>query len=802
MNFRGVMQGWRAVTAARDGADSSRVTIALPVRASALGFAGGTFWLQGQSHLPSGTLWLYSLLALVAALVLYRSALRLVFWPVAAALLAISYSTWRAEQRLAEELPLAWEGRDVLLLGRAASLPDVSDNRVRFAFHVDRVETATAVVPSKLLLDWYAPRGATAAALPIDIAVGVPIRLTVRLRRPHGLSNPGGFDYEAWLLEQGIRATGYVRGGGGALAEPSGFWIERWREGVRARLRAALGESPFAGVVIALAIGDQSRVSQAQWQLFATTGVTHLISISGLHVTMLAGLAYLVTSAMWRRSRRLPLWLPAQRAGALVGLAVATLYAALAGFSVPTQRTVAMLAVVAAAGFFGRMSSPSRVLALAAVLVLLWDPWAVNAPGFWLSFGACALIFFVQGGRLHKSSSLVIWLRVQAAITLGLAPATIALFGQVSLVGPFANAVAIPVISWAVAPLAVAACVPALDVLAPVAEWIFARLMPLLEALGRAPPALWAQHLPPAWSIVAALLAVLWLLAPRGIPGRLLALPLAAPLFFTPIATPPIGAMWMNVLDVGQGLAIVLRTQQHVLVYDTGPDYAGGGDAGQRVVLPYLRASGLTHIDTLVLSHDDSDHTGGATSVVAGLPPRRVLHSFPAGHPAATGSGAQLCTAGERWDWDGVTFEVLSPSRSFAAARLESNNAASCVVWVRSAYGSVLLPGDVERAAEARLVRDYGHALASTVTVAPHHGSGGASSAAFVAAVAPRWVIFSAGYRNRFGHPRADVLERYLRSGAGVLRTDADGAIDVRFDRDGVRVETNRMRFARYFHGR
>src|SRR5512134_1953085 len=435
------------------------------MRLSILCFVAGVWWLQQQPALPDAAWgWAVAALGLAAAALrpadaawrLARTAL------VNAGCLALGFSwaAWYAQLRLADALPAEWEGRDIALVGVVATLPQAHERGARFEFDVERVLTPGAQVPERIVLSWWGSPALEGepAGYP-ELGAGERWQLTVRLKRPRGTANPHGFDYEAWLLERNLRATGYVRPRAGAqqtasmVHEPR-YWIERARSLARVRIQAALPGDPYAGVIMALAIGDQRAISPEQWQTFTRTGVNHLMSISGLHVTMVSGLVFALVYGLWRRVPRLVLALPAPKAAVLAGLAAAFLYALLAGYAAPAQRTVYMLAVVAIALWLGVIESASVVLCVALLAVVLIDPWAVLAPGFWLSFGAVAVILYVATGRVAQEHWLAAWGRVQLAVTLALIPTLLALFQQVSIVSPVANAVAIPVVSLIVAPLA------------------------------------------------------------------------------------------------------------------------------------------------------------------------------------------------------------------------------------------------------------------------------------------------------------------------------------------------------------
>ena len=734
-----------------------------------------------------------------------------------ALLLGFAWAAQCATWRLADALPTEWEGRDVALTGVIASLPQPFERGVRFEFQVERIGTAAAQVPQHLQLTWYSGFTPESAGPVPVVHAGERWTLTARLRKPHGNANPHGFDYEAWLLERGIRATGYVRSGRGtaapALLAPY-TWsvqavVDRLRERIRAHLQAALGEAPYGGVIIALAIGDQRAIDSEDWQVFARTGVSHLMSISGLHVTMVASLAAWAVFALWRLSvrytPRLLLMLPAPQAAALGGLLAAFAYCMLAGFAIPAQRTLYMLAVAAWAIWRGWFGSATRVLALALGVVAVLDPWAALSPGFWLSFGAVGLLLLAgqsQGPRAH-------WVRTalaaQVAITVGLIPLTLALFQQISLVGPLANAVAIPLVSLVITPLALLAAVLPIDALAHLAHALQSGLMLYLEWLAGLDWAVWQHANPPLPLVVLAAAGALWMLVPWWWSWRALGVVWMLPLFLYAPPRPAAGDLQLTVLDVGQGLAVVARTASHTLLFDAGPAYSPDADGGNRVVLPYLRGEGITRLDGMLVSHDDSDHSGGALSVLEAIPVEWLASPLSATHPVTQAAAGRTrpCQAGQQWEWDGVRFEILHPQAAdyagFAATR---DNAQSCVLKITAHGQGVLLPADIERDIEARLLDQQPQALRSTLLIAPHHGSRTSSTAAWLAAVRPDTVIFPVGYRNRFHHPADEVVQRYRASGTQLLRTDESGAVSVKIGAAGIETQAYRDTRARYWYGR
>ena len=763
-----------------------------------LAFAAGVLLLQQQAELPPAA-WLWAIAPCVA-LAAWRRELLI---PAALAV-GFLWAAGCAHWRMADWLEPALEGRDLSVVGVVAGLPAGTESGLRFELDVERSDDGPRL-PRRLRLIWRPAQGEEAVAL----HPGERWRFALRLRRPHGHANPHGFDYEMWLLERGVGATGTVRAHPAperlGARDSASDRIEQARDAVRERFFAALGETPAAGILAALAVGEQRAISNEEWRLFRRTGVTHLMSISGLHVTLVSGLAAWLAAFGWRRLSRLAPRLchavPARKAAAAAAIAAALGYTLLAGFGVPAQRTLLMVTVVALALWTGRIASPARTLALALGAVVMADPWAVLAPGFWLSFGAVALIFYVAAGWNEGEPRLRQWLRIQWAVTVGLAPAALLLFGQVSVVGPLANAVAIPLVSVVVTPLALAAAVVPLDAILQLAAWLTERLLEFLEWCEALPIAVWQTRVPPLWSVPLALAGVAWLLAPRGVPWRASGIALMLPAFALPAPAPGRGEAWISVLDVGQGLAVVARTESRALLYDAGPAYGTQGDSGERIVVPLLQAQGLQRLDALVLSHDDTDHSGGALSVMENLETDVLLSSLPDHHAAlAFAASAQRCARGMQWEWDGVQFALLHPAATDYAARRRGNDL-SCVLRVSAAGHSVLLTADIERAAEAALLEREARRLRVDVLLVPHHGSRSSSGMPFVAAVAPRWAVVAAGYRNRFHHPSPQVLERYRSAGAGLLRTDRDGAVTIRMEASGLRVEGERRRRARYWRG-
>jgi len=769
----------------------------LPALAWLLGLA----WVQQLAALPGPGLILGLLLLGLCGLGLAwmlgarrgwrRSALLLI--ALGLALLAFAQMAWRAELRMQQTVPAAWEGRDVLLQGRVASLPTAVQGMAgaagwRFEFEPGLARDASAspgqdlspALPRRLLLSWYAEPGEPAPPL----RAGERWQLIARLKQAHGLLNPYAFDYELWLFEQDLRGSGVVRVQRPAqlrrLQPAAWYSLDAARQRLREALQQRVADPAHAGILAALSLGDQAAIARPDWALFRDTGVAHLLSVSGLHVTMFAWGAQGLIGMLWRRSARLCQAWPAPAAARWGGVLAALAYALFSGWGVPAQRTVWMLASLALLRALGLRWPWGLSLLVAALVVTLIDPFAISQAGFWLSFVAVGLLMASgseDGAAQGWRQQLALGLRSQWVATLGLAPLSLLFFQQLSLVGLLANLLAIPLVSFVIAPLALGgALLPSLWFLA---DAMVALLMSYLQMLAGWPWAVWALPVAPLWAQALGLLAGVLMILPLPLGLRLLGLPLALPLLWPAPSQPAAGEFEVLAADIGQGNAVLLRTASHSLLYDSGPQYAPGVDAGQRVLVPLLRALGVQQLDALMLSHRDSDHVGGAASILGSMRVGALHSSLEAGHPLhALSSVNRRCEQGQRWSWDGVTFEVLHPrAEHYLQAQLKSN-AMSCVLRLRSQSGrTALLVGDLEAAQELELLRSLGPAaLRSEFLLVPHHGSKTSSTPEFLAAVSPRVALVQAGYRNRFGHPAPAVLARYQAQGILVVDSPSCGA--------------------------
>ena len=792
---------------------------------------GAALQLQQTVLWPAGVYGLLLCLACGAALVLWHWAPqrgpawgRALGWAGLAALLVGALTGLRAAQFAAQALSPALEGKDIQVTGMVATMPQPGDLalRLRLAVESAQLDGVAVQLPSLIDLAWYRglwqeePDLVQLQRQPLSLRPGERWQMTVRLKAPHGARNPHGFDYELWVWEQGVQATGYVRAGPRDVPPRriEQTWrhpVERLRQAARDAITLRLAPDPtdaravrVAGVVAALVTGDQRAIDRADWDVFRATGVAHLMSISGLHITLFAWLAAAIVQGLWRRSQRLCLAVPAPSAALVFGVLLAAAYALFSGWGVPAQRTVLMLVTVALLRLSGRRWPWPQVWLLTCAVVVALDPWALLQAGFWLSFVAVAILFATDSradgaypagvrGRFYAL------LREQWVVTLALTPLGLLLFGQVSLVGLVANLLAIPWVTLVVTPLALLG-----TLWAPLWQLAGAAVQPLvavLQWLASWPGATLWLPAAPLWAGVAGVLGGVLLALRLPWPVRALGVPLLVPVLLWQAPRPAPGQFELLAADVGQGNAVLVRTATHSLLYDTGPRFGPDSDAGGRVLVPLLRALG-ERLDMLMLSHRDSDHTGGAAAVLA-QQPQAVLTGSIAGDEALRALGRAVpCLAGQRWHWDGVDFELLHPLPGAADAapglRAVRPNTLSCVLRIVSASGTAaLLAGDIESAQEQALVARAAP-LTADLLLLPHHGSKTSSSAAFLAAVQPRTALVQAAYRSRFGHPAPEVVQRLQAHGIAVVQSPRCGAATWR-SAQPAQVRCERDEAARYW---
>lgn len=764
---------------------------------SCLALLAGAYTLQFCASLPPA--WM-----LVPAFALALAALVLRYTRLLALLLLGFCICWAAAKGVLDDrLPAESAGETLALTGRVADFPERRGGLLRFVLdtqdHPD--------LPQRIRLSWY-----DSVTLP---RVGETWTLRVRLRRPRGFANPIGFDYEQWLFRQRIGATGYViaHPDNRQLDEVPVAWQARVRQRIADRIVAVTGDNDASAVLQAIVVGARHRITQAQWDRYAASGTSHLMAISGLHIGLAAAGAWLLG---WVLIAPLCRWRNVRDGAALVALCSAAAYASVSGFAVPAQRAVLMALVVIGAGLLRRQLPAERVLALAAVAVFLGDPLSIMAPGFKLSFAAVAILLWsarqrpFDGVLAHRGGAR--WAAeiayrlppLQLTLLLGLLPLTALLFGRVAWLAPIVNLLVLPLFNFVTVPTALAGTLfdgplaPVGDLLLRVSWYSIRSTLALVALVADWPPAGLQVATSGRLVVVAAMLAALWAILPPGWPGRRLAWVAAAATVLSRPAAPPAGCVDMTALDVGQGLAMVLRTSEHVLVFDTGPAFRNGGDTGRLVLVPYLRAAGIDRIDLLMVSHGDSDHAGGAASLVAAAPVERVITG---GFIDGIAGTQWRCRRGQTWLWDGVRFSVMHPASNVAAGQSASDNDESCVLEIAAGKHRALLTGDIEKVAETRLL-ESGSLSEVDLVVVPHHGSLTSSSEPFVRRLSPRVALVSAGFDNRWSLPRPEVVERWERSGARVFNTATSGAVRARMCADtGLdAVAGHRVAARKYWH--
>lgn len=796
--------------------------------------------------------------------VVRRLFILLLIWTV-----AVAWSTWRAERRLADRLSPSMENVVSRISFQVVGLVQDQGDSLRFearSLESEQTGSRQPGIPQYIQIVWRKPTHDVRSQV---IWPGQIWRAALIFRRPRGALNPHGFDYEAHLLSRNIRAIGRIRGQPVLLSENPFASMSVMVSGVRQYLRAAMrthtDSMSFGAVLIALAIGDQDSVKAEHWEIFNKTGITHLVSISGSHVTMLAAFGGLSMLWLWKRlhwrGRAMAERIPAKVIAGLAALGVAWFYCLLAGWGVPARRTFFMLLVSGLAMLTRLPISASSVLCLAAAVVTVIDPWSPVTTGFWLSFGAVAVLFYVgshtQNGRNEiVSSSLRYWqlfrdsARLQWIITLAMLPPLAFLFQQVSLSSPLANAIAIPVVTFVVTPLALLmallSMIPALDAVAGGVAWLahFALDWAMLPVtwLAYAPWLSFSVAAMPLWCLLVALAGIAWALQPPGTPVRWVGWSLLLPSLTWQPEKLPIGSWQLIALDVGQGGAALVRTREHVLLFDVGPRL-GASDAGQRVVTPVLRALGLRRLDALVVSHSDIDHAGGLPGLLREIPVSMSYASFNLDrwlernqlvlkltHPSPRPHQMLSCHVGQKWTWDGVSFSILHPepdsthmhhaAGQTAAKKKSRTNSESCVLLIQGKYHSALLPGDIGVKQEAEILKraflqDRAQAgyskntglaprtkLHADVIVVAHHGSMTSSSSEFVANVGAQHAIAQAGFLNRFSHPAPEVISRWQASAAKFWRTDNDGAVTADSSEKGLHILSHAKDRKRYWHDR
>ena len=749
-----------------------------------LSFLFGILTLQQFSILPDIN-WCWGLIFLLLLPFLPSQARLVVIF-----IIGFLWALLRAHWVLDVSLPAHLQGQDVFVTGVIASIPVEDELKHRFEFDIETAELKPQSFRSseistlgKVQLSWYKTRSEATTKNSIHLKAGQRWQFWLRLKQPHGFMNPGGFDYEKWLYQKHIRATGYVR----INAEKeqfakklnddvSGYFLLSLRQSLYEQLLNITSQHKYRGILVALAMGERSGITQQQWQVFRATGTSHLVAISGLHIGLLAGFVFLITRRVWPYLGSAALYLAAPRAAAIAALLVASAYAALSGFAIPAQRALIMLFIIMFAIFQRHKVRSSEILSFALLCVLLLDPISVLSPGFWLSFTAVLIISIAAFGRLSTGKSILVWGQLQWRISLALIPLLVFLFQQASIISPLTNLVAIPTVSVLVVPLVLLAStftslLPDVSVIVfNGADTLLTVLWHLLSYSAEIPGSQWFAVKPDVLTLCLASIGFVLLLAPKGWPAKYWGLFLIIPLLYPDTNSPEHGEVDFTLLDVGQGLSAVIQTKHNTLVFDTGPKFSPAFNTGAAVVIPFLRQKGINKIDMLILSHKDNDHRGGFTSIRDEFPIEQFLSSYGE-------QGSKACFAGQHWQWDGVQFEILNPDPSVS---YKKRNNASCVLRVSADSSSLLISADIEKKTENDLVQHYPEQLKATYLVVPHHGSQTSSSQRFLEAIKPVYALIPVGYRNRYRMPHDRVLQRYQGMSIPILKTSEAGAISVK----------------------
>lgn len=742
-----------------------------------LAFLFGDLYLQTLTELPN-PLFPYSLLLIFIFLyILLRKYIRYIYI-LTAFFMGFAWANWYATSTLSWVLPTAWEGKPLLVSGYINSLPINHLYGTQFEFKVIDINNQ----PSSTLIR-------LTASHPLVLKVGDKWQLLVRLKRIHGTQNPGSFDSEAWALQKGLRATGSVlESQDNILLEHrwSDYPISRLRQSLQSEISDALPNIKMLPWITALMIGERSGATQQEWQILRNTGTNHLMVIGGLHIGMIAGFIHLITSWLWRRIPYLALRIPAQQIGAYSALCGALIYGALSGFMIPTQRACIMLTIFIIAISCKRKVNAWHVWSLAMLVVILFNPLTVLTESFWLSFATIALVIYGMHYRINPSGLWWRWGRVQWIIGVGLIPLTLVLFQECSLISFIANTIAIPWLGILILPLCLFAdfiflfSTKAGCLLLMLADKNLSGLWLFLSWLAKFQFSSFHWAVPSLVSLSIMMVGIVLVLMPSGMPGRWIGIIWMMAAIFSKPNQLKAGDILLTLLDVGQGLSVVVQTRTHTLLYDAGPRFDANMDMGERVVVPFLRLSHIKKIDRMVISHADNDHIGGANAVMQAFELSSIKTS-------AVDKLASLhtsdCYAGEKWRWDGVTFTFLYPYPVVNDATGRNNH--SCVLLIDNGKHRILLPGDIEKKAEYEILT-HPQSLQADIIVAPHHGSKTSGLLAFIEAVHPQFVLYAVGYRNRYHFPHPHVVSTYEAYGVRAYDTVTSGAVTFKLSQDST----------------
>ncbi|MBL1140997.1 MAG: DNA internalization-related competence protein ComEC/Rec2 [Proteobacteria bacterium] len=757
--------------------------------AGTLAFIAGIYYLMQFTTLPP--LWLLLILPFLFYLVHFHPKFRLLLFLFTGFCWALVFSHMKIINQLDENI----ENNDVFIKGVIISLPEVHHDHVRFLIDIDEIRNLNGekiYFPEIARLSWYKNK--------VIPEPGEQWQLKVKLKRPYGFMNPGGFDYEAWLLRRGIKATGYIKFDkqNKKTGEDSRYYIQKLRFKIANKLRENL-DKPLLGLVLALTLGDRSQLEVEQWEILTKTGTSHLIAISGLHLGLIAGFIYFIARFIWSRFYSLTQRIPAPLFASIMAFFGAFFYALLSGFALPAQRALIMIAVFLLATLWVRQVLFTNVICFTLILVLILDPFAIMAADFYLSFMAVLFILYLTRFRLNKHHEITRWVHLQCLLSFALCPILIFWFKQIPVYSVLANLITIPVVGFLVVPLSLVALL-LLFLFPVVAQYLYALIDKInefnwawLKFLSQQDNAVIPVAAPNSLSLLLAIAGLLILMMPKGLPARYSGL-----LFFLPLLFPfneklKPGEFDFNLLDVGQGLSAVIQTKNHTLVYDTGAKFSKRFNTGDAVIKPYLRIKGVKEISSMIISHGDNDHIGGANAIINNFKVNKILTSVP---EHSLDQKSEICHAGQKWHWDGVDFTVLYP----VTETTYLGNNASCVLKVSSKNGSVLLTGDIEKEAEASLIKQYGDMLHADILLVPHHGSRTSSTKAFVSMVSPDYAFIPAGYRNRFGFPKKDIINRYEDQDVVTYISYESGELSAKFRDKHPQIDEFRTKNRRFWH--
>ena len=746
------------------------------MRSWTLAFLLGVLLLQKFSFLPSAKFIALIIIFAIVCQFYFKNYLRL---PVAFAL-GFAWCLYYAHSQSAWVIPENWQGEDLIVTGYISSIPNGTFLGKSFLFSPQEIKykNTTQPITGIIHLSWSNNK--------VKLHAGDHWQFQVHLKKPYGTMNPGGFDYEAYAFQEGIRASGYVIDKSQNKFLDSHWYhypINRIREFFKEKISTNLPKSETSPWITALAIGERNNIDPKDWQVLRNTGTNHLMAIAGLHIGLMSALAHFIVAGIWRRNPRLTLRIPAVHAGAVAALIMALTYSAMAGFSIPTQRACLMLSVFLLTLLIRRKISVWQSWCCALLAVLFLNPLTVLTESFCLSFGSVALIIYGVSGRVSPSGLWWKWGRIQWVIALGLIPLSIGLFQQCSLVSFAANSVSIPVVGFLVVPLCLLGCflflfsTKAGTFAIFLADKILGWIWHVLAWFAHLPNVVWYQVVPDFWMLVVGVVGMIFLLFPVGFPGRYLGIIWLLPIFLFMPQVPQAGEVWFTLLDIGQGLSVVVQTHKHILVFDAGPRLSASFDMGDSIVVPFLHSIHAQKVDMLVISHGDNDHIGGASAIISQLSVASIKTSVPEKLPHAS-----YCLRGDSWNWDGVNFAFLFPTQEF----LGLDNDSSCVLRITSGNKQILLTGDIEKAAEKELVKTQWNDLPAEILVAPHHGSKTSGMKEFVSGVHPKYVIFATGFRNKYHFPHPTVVKTYHDMGVTELNSMQTGAIQFHLKPTGL----------------